>query len=560
MTDFASIEWHEYAALALTLGIIVFAVVTAIMLVRTRARAAAVEAAVRDKIAALEGAVDRADILLQSDPQLLAVWSAGAEQPEIIGDPSLVAVQDIAIVAARLRHLARPRTRAHHDVRGRRAARRRARLLRCRWSRSGGRAYRGRRPRRRRARHSAAARDRRHRARASPKWRPSIASCRAMSTRCACSSKRCLRRSGCATRPAASPSSIRPTRARSKQPIRKRPSTSGVELLDRGAREELRLGIAGGLNYSRRRPAIVAGKRRVLDVLAVPTPSGSAGIGIDVTDAEAMRGDIARMVEAHRRTLDQLATGGRHLRRRAPADVLQRRLPRIVGPRRRLPRPGADRFRRPRRLRAARRLPEQQDFRQWRTQLHEAYPATETRQHEWHLPDGRTLRVVTTPNPEGGVTYLFDDVTERLDLERRFDALIRVQGETLDNLGEARRGVRQRRPAAAVQPGVRAAVAARPGRAFRASAHRDRHRWCRAASPQRRDLGGTARRGDRARRAHAAAAAHRAYRRQRARLRDDPAARRRDAGHVHRRDRVGKRRARPARAQRSAGRGRRSSR
>ena len=41
------------------------------------------------------------------------------------------------------------------------------------------------------------------------------------------------------------------------------------------------------------------------------------------------------------------------------------------------------------------------------------------------------------PNPEGGVIYLFDDVTERLDLERRYDALIRVQGETLDNLTEA---------------------------------------------------------------------------------------------------------------------------
>ena len=89
------------------------------------------------------------------------------------------------------------------------------------------------------------------------------------------------------------------------------------------------------------------------------------------------------------------------------------------------------------RLRAARRLPEQHDFRQWRTQLHEAYQAVEPRQHEWHLPDGRTLRVVTTPNPEGGVTYLFDNLTERLDLERRFDAVIRVQGETLDNLGEA---------------------------------------------------------------------------------------------------------------------------
>jgi signal transduction histidine kinase len=44
--------------------------------------------------------------------------------------------------------------------------------------------------------------------------------------------------------------------------------------------------------------------------------------------------------------------------------------------------------------------------------------------------------VVTTPNPDGGVTYLFHDVTERLDLERRFEELIRVQGETLDNLAE----------------------------------------------------------------------------------------------------------------------------
>ena len=68
--------------------------------------------------------------------------------------------------------------------------------------------------------------------------------------------------------------------------------------------------------------------------------------------------------------------------------------------------------------------------------MHEAYRATEPSETVWYLPDRRTLRVVTTPNPEGGVTYLFDDVTERLDLERRFDALIRVQGETLDNLTE----------------------------------------------------------------------------------------------------------------------------
>jgi signal transduction histidine kinase len=55
----------------------------------------------------------------------------------------------------------------------------------------------------------------------------------------------------------------------------------------------------------------------------------------------------------------------------------------------------------------------------------------------WHLPDNRTMRVVTTPNPEGGVTYLYDDVTERLDMHRRYDALVKVQSETLDHLAEA---------------------------------------------------------------------------------------------------------------------------
>src|SRR5438270_139378 len=88
------------------------------------------------------------------------------------------------------------------------------------------------------------------------------------------------------------------------------------------------------------------------------------------------------------------------------------------------------------RLRATRKLPEQADFRKWKAELHDAYRAIEPRQHEWYLPDGRTLRVITTPSPEGGVTYLFDDVTERLKLVRRYEALIGVQGETLEALNE----------------------------------------------------------------------------------------------------------------------------
>ena len=189
--------------------------------------------------------------------------------------------------------------------------------------------------------------------------------------------------------------------------------------------------------YAGRLPAIVAGSRRIFDVLTFPGRRGSAGIGIDATETETMRAELARMADAHRRTLDQLPTGvaifaadhslvfhnaayrslwdlDAGFLDQGPTDsaVLDQ-------------------------LRADRKLPEEENFRQWRTNLHEAYRVLEAKEHTWHLPDGRTLRVVTTPNPEGGVIYLFHDVTERLDLERRYDALIRVQGETLDNLTEA---------------------------------------------------------------------------------------------------------------------------
>jgi signal transduction histidine kinase len=211
----------------------------------------------------------------------------------------------------------------------------------------------------------------------------------------------------------------------------------GTELFDRAARTELFRAHEAAQSYAGRLPAVVAGSRRSFDVLAVPAARGSAGIGIDASEAETVRAELARMIDAHRRTLDQLATGVaifaadqklsfynsayRLLWDLDPGWLDQQPTDSAV----------LDQ------LRAARKLPDEQDFRQWRAALHEAYRAIEAKEHMWHLPGGRTLRVVTTPNSEGGVIYLFDDVTERLDLERRYDALIRVQGETLDNLTEA---------------------------------------------------------------------------------------------------------------------------
>ena len=209
-----------------------------------------------------------------------------------------------------------------------------------------------------------------------------------------------------------------------------------LELLDSDDRTEMERALKGGTAFNARLPIVSSGERRIYDVHAINVGEGSVGIAIDASEANALRSALVRMAEAHRRTLDQLSSGV------AVFDG-QRRLAFYNDSYRRLwdleiafldshPDDSSVLDR----LRAVRKLPEQADFRAWKAKLHEAYRAVEAAKDTWFLPDGRALSVVTTPNPEGGVTYLFDDVTESLDLARRFDGLIRVQRETLDSLAE----------------------------------------------------------------------------------------------------------------------------
>jgi signal transduction histidine kinase len=88
------------------------------------------------------------------------------------------------------------------------------------------------------------------------------------------------------------------------------------------------------------------------------------------------------------------------------------------------------------RLRQSRSLPEKADYRDWKRRWLAAYGSNTQKEDQWHLPDGRTLHVIADSLAEGGVTYLYENVTERLALESRYNALIHVQSETLDMLRE----------------------------------------------------------------------------------------------------------------------------
>jgi len=84
-----------------------------------------------------------------------------------------------------------------------------------------------------------------------------------------------------------------------------------------------------------------------------------------------------------------------------------------------------------------RKLPEQSNYRDWRARHLAAYQAPAPREEFWHLPDGRSIRVAAVPNSDGGVSYIYENVTEQIALESRLAALSELQGETLDHLAEA---------------------------------------------------------------------------------------------------------------------------
>ena len=74
----------------MTLGLICFAVLATVVLLRTRRTADAQESAAQDEAAALRGEIERLKTLLLAEPQVLVAWAAGSDQPEIFGDTGIV--------------------------------------------------------------------------------------------------------------------------------------------------------------------------------------------------------------------------------------------------------------------------------------------------------------------------------------------------------------------------------------------------------------------------------------------------------------------------------------
>ncbi len=188
-----------------------------------------------------------------------------------------------------------------------------------------------------------------------------------------------------------------------------------------------------------KRYAAIAGQRRALTIREIPAEDGSIGTATDVTDIAAGEAKLQQHIDAHTDTLDKLATAVAIFGPDQKLHFFNRAYQKLWN----LPPAWLERHPSDAevldKLREERKLPEQRDYQSWkrdRLQLYKTareYPSEDL----WHIPGGKTLRVVAQPHPFGGLTFLYEDVTERLSLESSYNTLIKVQSATLNTLQEA---------------------------------------------------------------------------------------------------------------------------
>ncbi|MCK6449684.1 MAG: ATP-binding protein [Alphaproteobacteria bacterium] len=186
-----------------------------------------------------------------------------------------------------------------------------------------------------------------------------------------------------------------------------------------------------------RRHVVIGGARHLLEITEQPVGQELVGFARDVTELEEVQATLARHLGAHAEVLESLASAiaiyGRDTRliffnqsfarlwRLEAAWLMTKPLISEVLEA----------------MREKRRLPEYVDFRAFKAETIALFTSlVEPRDDLMHLPDDTTLRTLVAPHPLGGLMFLFEDVTDRMALERSYNTLTEVQRETLNNLHE----------------------------------------------------------------------------------------------------------------------------
>jgi signal transduction histidine kinase len=212
-----------------------------------------------------------------------------------------------------------------------------------------------------------------------------------------------------------------------------------VSASGRGKALERARAAAAGETRTERHHVVIGGSRRLIEITETPDrEGGTIGFAIDRTDLEDAEAELSRHINAHGEVLESIhaavAIYGADKRLKffntAFAGLWGIETDWLASA------PSLDELLE--RLRERRRIPELADFRVFKRQQMEMFTSLiEPQQELLHLPDDRTLSLSVSPHPLGGLIFVYEDVTDRLALERSYNTLIEVQRESLDNLFES---------------------------------------------------------------------------------------------------------------------------
>ncbi|NNE40981.1 MAG: hypothetical protein HKN14_08690 [Marinicaulis sp.] len=192
------------------------------------------------------------------------------------------------------------------------------------------------------------------------------------------------------------------------------------------------------------------GNRLVLEIIETPLKGGNdaayGGIAIDKTALDSTRMELANHVEANKKTLDEIPTAVSIFGANQELVYFNRAFQELwefddakLSGRTYHAELLED-------LRMKNQLPEPADFTAWKNAQLSLYMTDitgidserdgNTPDEIWHLPDARTIKVSKQRHPFGGVMVTYENITEKIDLEARFNTQLKVQEATLDNLAE----------------------------------------------------------------------------------------------------------------------------
>lgn len=184
--------------------------------------------------------------------------------------------------------------------------------------------------------------------------------------------------------------------------------------------------------------SVIDGQRRLLEIQEVfISQKGSIGFARDITELEQWEHDRQRHDQAQREILENLsnpiAIYGADTRLQyfnsAYLKIFQFQ--------------EAFLYSRPRfsevldDLRKRRKMQEVNDFPKHKEKRNALFNTIFEPIHEiHHQPDGGFLKMTLSPHALGGILLIFEDITDKLALERGYNTLLAVQKETIDNLHE----------------------------------------------------------------------------------------------------------------------------